>query len=83
MNFISRPKEYWEGVANNKRRLIVFYGADVIDLTGFAPDHPGGLKAITVYRLKDIKNIIFRVYPHPNSIIKTISQFKCGHLEGY
>ena len=83
MNSRAQSKEYWEGVANQKKRLIVFYGGDVIDLTGFASEHPGGLKAISVYRLKDIKNIIFRVYPHPQSILTVIAKNKCGTIKGF
>lgn len=33
---------YWTTYANNHKKLIVFYGEDVLDLTTFAPKHPAG-----------------------------------------
>lgn len=37
---------YWASLAKHKKRLILFYGEDVLDLTDFAHKHPAGEKAI-------------------------------------
>ena len=59
---------------------MVYYGTDVIDLTDYLNQHPGGQRAILPYERKDIKDILFSVYPHPQSAVKTILRFKYGEL---
>ena len=53
-------KDYWVEIATKKKKLLVFHGDTVLDLTSFCMKHPGGEKAISVYKLKDIKDILFR-----------------------
>jgi hypothetical protein len=38
--------EYWANLSKTKRRLIVFHGEEVLDLTEFAKIHPTDMKAL-------------------------------------
>lgn len=77
------PISYWTSQAKNKKKLIVFYGEEVFDLTNFASKHPAGEKAITPYLLQDVKNILFRIYPHPDSTVDVLRKYKCGKIKDY
>lgn len=74
---------HWTSYAKNKKKLIVFYGEDVLDLTEFARKHPAGEKAISSYFLQDVKNILFRVYPHPKSTVDTLEKYICGKIKDH
>lgn len=79
----THKRDHWDDMYHKKKKVIVYYGEDVLDLTGFVRKHPGGEKAITVYILKDIKNILFRVFPHSDSIIPVLMKYRVGKLQGY
>lgn len=71
----------WENFAKTKKKLLVFYENDVLDLTLFAKNHPGGKKIIEDYFMKDISNNIFQLYPHdPYRTMNTLMRYKCGIL---
>jgi cytochrome b involved in lipid metabolism len=76
------PFEHWVNLSKTRKRLIVFNGEEVLDLTDFAKMHPGGEKALTCYNLHDIENIVFRVYPHPASTASIMQRYVCGRLRG-
>lgn len=53
----------------------------MLDLTEFSKMHIGGIKAIAMYTLKDVKNILFQVYPHSNQAISVLNTYMCGKLK--
>lgn len=71
----------WENWAKMKKKLLVFYENDALDLTTFARNHPGGHKIIEDYFLKDISPKIFQLHPHdPYRTMNTLMRYKCGIL---
>lgn len=74
---------YWTTYAKNKKKLILFYGEDVLDLSEFGHIHPAGEKAISCYLLQDVKNILFRVYPHPASAENVLKKYICGKIKDH
>ena len=58
----------------------MFYGNTVLDLTKFAKTHPGSEKAVEDYKLQDVKETIFEIYPHSQSVIEVLQSHRIGHL---
>lgn len=72
------PKSRWIVLADFNKRNIFFYDNLVLDLTDFVKIHPGSSQAILNYEKKDIKPLLFTVYPHSKTIVKKLLLYKIG-----
>lgn len=71
----------WEKIAKTKKKLLVLYENDVLDLTMFAKSHAGGKRIIEEFFLKDVSNQLFKLYPHDTyHTLNTLMRYKCGIL---
>lgn len=73
--------DYWVKMAKEKKKLILFYGEDVLDLTYFCTQHPGGERAIQRFASQDVKDIFFKIHPHSRQAAEHLKRYRCGKLK--
>lgn len=61
---MKKSKEDWVLYGKEKRKSLVFYQQNVLDLTHFATIHPGGKKVLEPYIFQDVTDNLFTIYPH-------------------
>lgn len=69
---MKKSKEDWIVFGKEKRKSLVFYQQNVLDLTQFAAIHPGGKKVLEPYIFQDVTDNLFTIYPHKKETTLTL-----------
>jgi cytochrome b involved in lipid metabolism len=80
-NYETRSKKSWIYYGKKHRKLLIFYGADVWDLTQFSEVHPGSKKTIQKYIFEDVEDSLFDICPMTKSRVESFKSFKIGIIQ--
>ena len=79
----SSEDEFLEYCEQNEDRTILVYEDDVLDVTDFLKDHPGGAGIIEDYNNNEITELFHSAYPHAHSktALRLLYKYKIGSIK--